>query len=190
MRKAMVLIAVASLLALCCTWALSLPMEHSYRPINPQPGWPEGLADLLLSQQEVYGYLDFHYVNFQDYHYYAGDAGAFNEFVERYSKLKDTPLTLILHCGRGMTGGFDVPDKTTIPADWRVAISPTITPGGAIDGRASIRIVVTLELWGGGQVRLDDAKVPSNVEVKAGPEIEQVEKFTADREAARAKTGP
>ena len=180
MRKAMVLIAVASLLALCCTWALSLVVEHSYRPVNPQPGWPEGLADLLLSQQEVYGCSHFH-----DYYYYAGDARGFNQFVERYSKLKDTPLTLILHCGRGMTGGFDVPDKTTIPADWRVAISPTITPGGAIDGRASIRIVVTLELWGGGQVRLDDAKVPSNVEVKAGPEITQVEKFIAEHRAKR-----
>jgi hypothetical protein len=172
MRKAMVLIAVASLLALCCTWALSLVVEHSYRPVNPQPGWPEGLADLLLSQQEVYGYSHFH-----DYYYYAGDARGFNQFVERYSKLKDTPLTLILHCGRGMTGGFDAPGKTTIPADWRVVIIYKAT--------TPRELVVTLELWGGGQVRLDDAKVPSNVEVKAGPEITQVEKFIAEHRAKR-----
>ena len=178
MKKAVVTIMVVGLTLSCCASLLSLAMEYRSEPVTQQPTWPDGLADLLNSRERVYGY----FVNFSDYFYYSGDAKAFNSFVERYSKLQGTPLIVILHYGRGVTGSFDPKGETTIPFDWKVSVD--VLPGLAGAARGPSPRAARVELWLGGQVDLKEVQIPLNVILKSGGEIE---KFIADHEARRTQ---
>ena len=179
MKKATFLAAAAGLILACSTCAFSLAMEYGPEPIVQPSSWPEGLADVLNSKSRVYGYL----VNSQDLLYYSGDAATLNSFIKQLSELKDTPLTLVLHPGRGVT--TTLMEKSAIDYDWMVALTPQWstgplphTPAGAI---------AKIELWLGGNVALDKVVVPLNIEVKSGGEIEQ---FVAKHKSAQAADAP
>jgi len=153
-------------------------------PMGQQPDWPAGLADLVNSAGRVYG----HWVNANDWFFYAGDTDDFNEFLKRYSKLKDTPLTLVLHSGKGKTGHLGDPEKNT-EYDWEVKVfrrgwhpeappDPTVTKQG---------YVIKVEVWLGGAPELDEISVPPNVKVKSAEENDKFTKFVADHDARRAQ---
>ncbi len=123
-------------------WCISVfPMggEHPAGvPMGQQPDWPAGLADLLNSAGRVYGY----WVNANDWFFYAGDTDDFNDFLKRYSKLKDTPLTFVLHSARGKTGHLGYGEEK-IDYDWEVKLfrrgwhpeappDPTVTRQGYV----------------------------------------------------------
>lgn len=165
-------ILAVALIGIALVWsifALPVMIEHDLgRPVDEQPGWPEGLAKLLNREGRVYGY----WCNGTDRFCYAGDAEAFNEFVEGYARLKDTPLIVILHAGREEGGD----ENHRIPYDWLVHVEFETWPTGE-------RVCeVILELWVGGQVELDKVNVPLNVKVKSGREIER---FIAEHEEKR-----
>jgi len=165
----------------------AFPMRRVYSPGVPmgqQPDWPAGLADLLNSAGRVYGY----WVNANDWFFYAGDTDDFNEFLKRYSKLEDAPLTLVLHPGKGETGHLGDPQKKT-EYDWELKVfhrgwhpeappDPTVTKQG---------YVIKVEVWLGGAPELDEISVPPNVKVKSAEENEKFTKFVADHDAKRAQ---
>ena len=142
------------------------------RPIVQQTDWPAGVADVLNSQKPVYAF----FVNFQDNYYYSGDAAAFNDFMARYAELSGIPHTLVLHCGRG-----EVKDRIADSADgqpsyafdWYVFVVPPMIPDGGLDKSSPYKRYVTVNLYLGCNIQLSDIKVPGNVTVKPGKEIDQ-----------------
>ncbi len=165
----------------------ALPMGGDHpagEPIGQHPEWPAGLADLLNSGGRVHGY----WVNANDWFFYAGDTEALNEFLQKYSRLKGTPLTLVLRPGRGLTGELGGGEKN-IAYDWEVQVrrrgwsreglpDPTGEKGG---------YVVIAEVWAEGQIKLSKVEVPLNVKVKWGDANEQLTKFVAAHEARRKR---
>jgi len=122
--------------------------------------------------------------------FFRGDHEAFNEMLEQYGKMgdslkryidsKDTPLTLIVHPGRGNTAsaGGGIARRRNIPFDWEI----TVRKLGTLLPATEQRYRVTVDVWVGAEVELDKVKVPQNVDVKSGGEIER---FIAEHEAKR-----
>jgi len=136
-------------------------------PVAQNKHWPAGLAEVLNGGGRVYGYLFFPGNRF----FFAGDTEAFNQFLNQYARLKDTPLNLVLHPGLGKArrlGG-----KGEIPFDWKV------------DVLRRSKYVVIVEVWLGGGVQLSELKVPANVKVGSGSEIA---KFVGAHQAKREQT--
>jgi hypothetical protein len=182
MRKAAILSVVASMALTCAVAAFGVAMEYPKGQRVVLPGWPRasGLEDLVNRDGRVYGYL----INSDDYFFFAGDTRDFNAFVAEYAKLKDTPLLLVLHPGKGETGQFGPSDSDEKQSfDWEVSVlmwarHPELAD---IASGEEPRHVVILDLWLGGQVELDKVKVPLNIQVKSGGEIEN---FIAARKKA------
>jgi len=152
--------------------------NHPPEPVHQQDEWPAGLAELLNREERVHGY----WVNANDFFFFAGDTDAFNEFLEQYAALKNTPLRLALHPGVGMTGSLS--GEKNIPFEWRVSVEkwhsdPSKAP-----------TLVTMGLWLGGLVKLDKIKVPLNVEVKSGGEIERFVAEHSEHEARGKAKSP
>ncbi|MBP6965217.1 MAG: hypothetical protein KBC96_12515 [Armatimonadetes bacterium] len=166
-RFGALLITIISCSALVCPPAFALASEYDLNQrIGQQPEWPGGVADLLNSQKPVYAY----FVNLQDNFYYSGDAAAFNSFMERYSKLEAVPHTLVLHCGKGEVKAFMEPK--THAFDWHVFVVPPMIPDGGLDKTSPYKRYVTVNLYLGCGIQLSEIKVPGNVTVKPGKEID------------------
>ena len=188
MKKAIVAIAVVFISVTCCVWVFGVVTMGHHPPGVPvagSPDWPEGTKELVNREGRISGYWSDGFGARTDSLFFAGDTDAFNEFVAQYAMLKDTPLTLVLHPGRGLPRS---PWDKEIPFEWKVhilhldpypAAPEAATPVGELDIRSLIvpeearTDVVTVNLYLGGQVELDKVKVPLNVEVKSGGEIEQ-----------------
>lgn len=181
MKKTIVPMAVVFISLMCCIWVFRLAMEYPPgRPVGRASYWPEGLGQLVDRENRVHGF----FVNASDFFYFTGDVNAFNEFLEQYAMLKDTPLRLVLHAGRGMAGSPWDEDKE-IPFEWQVSAFGWGWPEEKypeVPATDETESVVMMDLWLGGRVELDEVKVPLNVEVKSGGEIER---FTATHEARR-----
>lgn len=171
MRKTVASVVVVFVSLACCLGVLGLAMEYpAGQPVGWCPDWPEGLWGLLNREDRVHGF----FVNANDFCFFSGDTSAFNEFLAQYAKLEGTPLTLVLHPGRGLAGSpWD--EKKTIPFEWQVNILRRGWDPRAPEATSpeDSEYVVTVELWLGGQVELKKVEVPLNVEVKSSGEIEQ-----------------
>lgn len=177
-RQAVRLILGCIAMAACCTVALALGASHpNDRPCSNKD-WPAGLSDIVNTKARVCGF----FVNANDWFYFKGDTKAFNSVLAAYGKLKDTPLLLVLHPGRGTAREPWDKGKGT-PCEWSVEVirrgwgAPEAKPG------ETGKYVVTLHLWLGGDVSLEELDVPLNVNVRSGTEIE---KFVAEHEAKQS----
>ena len=179
MRTALMAAVVAGVTMTCCSGAFPMAAEYQPGTMVQQPGWPEGLVDLLNSQKFAYA----HWVNSIDHFYYSGDTKAFNEFLERYSKLPQQELfaggphrTLVLHVGAGQTKTFG---GKPVTYDWSLACSNL----GAFGPEGKhLPTGLELEVWIGCHIQLDQLKVPASIELKPGGEIE---KFIEGHQAAQ-----
>lgn len=190
LRYMTLLLLVFGLAAVICTSALGLAGEIDVsRPVVQQTDWPAGVADLLNLQKPVYAF----FVNSQDNFYYSGDAAAFNAFMEEYAKLEGIPHTLVLRCGKG-----EVKDRIQNPAgsplttyafDWYVFVVPPMIPDGGIAKDSPYQRYVTVNLYVGCNIRLDDIKVPANVKVVSGGEIENFIKKQLARSTPETSSG-
>ncbi len=168
MRKSVVSIAVIVVSVVWCSPALPWAVGHmSGVPVAQQPGWPAGLAELLNGEGRVYGY----WLNGSDFFYYQGDTEAFNAFVAKYARLKGSPLKLVLHGGRGKADRLGA--GGTIPYDWEVKVlwrrpQPS-APREANREKSGYDVLV--ELWLGGEIKLNELDIPSEVKVESGGEI-------------------
>jgi len=178
MKKATFSFVLVLMSLIWCIGAFPWGGGHGKEPVFHRE-WPAGLSDLVNRECRMYGY----WVNANDWFFFAGNAEVFNEFVKAYARLKDTPLTLVLHAGRGRTGRLGYGEKK-IEFDWEIkALLRGWHPEAPPDPRSDKPgYVIIVEVWLGGQVDLDKVKVPLNVEVKSGGEIE---KFISGHEAKR-----
>ena len=171
---------VAVTLASCGAMALAMCGDLSPNfPVVNKPGWPTGLAALLNWPDRVDGY----FAGFSEHYLYHGNARSFNDFLVDYAALKDKPLVLVLHPGRGTSEKLWGRDNKRVqaPFEWEVQLLPVVVPG-------DIMHTIQVDLWLGGDVSLDELDVPENIEVQSGKEIEQfIAKHEANRGAEKAK---
>ena len=174
-RFHLTLCAACLALAAAASPALGMGADHpNDRPVSHEE-WPEGLAELINTKARVCGF----FINASDWFYFKGDTKAFNAILVAYAKLKDTPLKLVLHPGRCRAKPPWDKGKGT-PCEWSVAVirrgwgAPKAKPG------ETDMYVVTMGLWLGGDVALDDLDVPLNVNVESSREIET---FIVDHQA-------
>ncbi|HUU92158.1 MAG TPA: hypothetical protein VM238_13235 [Phycisphaerae bacterium] len=177
-RQAVRLILGCIAMAACCTVALALGASHPNDQTCSNKEWPAGLSDIVNTKARVCGF----FVNANDWFYFKGDTKAFNGVLAAYGKLKDTPLLLVLHPGRGTAREPWDKDKS-VPCEWSLTIqrrgwgAPEPKPG------ETGKYVVALHLWLGGDVALEELDVPLNVEVQSGAEIER---FVAEHQAKQS----
>ncbi len=185
MRKAAGFSAVLLLILALCTPGVPRVAEISPgQPLRGLGDWPDEVRELVNSQGRMYGY----FFNAVGRLFFAGDNDDFNWFLERYAGLKDSPKKLILHCGPGKTKRFGRNEE--IAFDWQVSISPVVRRGSAPEARPERTYVVTVGLWLGGQVVLDNVNVPTNVLVQTDEKAktdEAIAKFIAAYERGREK---
>jgi len=117
--------------------------------------------------------------------YYSGNVKQLNEFLRDFTLLKsqplskDVPLRVILHPGRAAP----VAGKSY---DWRMCWD---MGWGELEAGKNLvaRYVVTgIHVWLGGNVKLDELKVPAAIEVSSGGEIES---FIKKHKRVRSNAG-
>jgi len=177
-RSYLMLGAVGLALTMTAVPALGLGGSHPNGQACHHAEWPDGLKEIVNDKARVCGY----FVNASDWFYFKGDTKAFNAVVVAYAKLKDTPLKLVLHPGRRRAKAPWDEDEGT-PCEWSIAV---IRRGwGAPEARPDEtgKYVVTLHLWLGGDVALDQIDVPLNVDAESGGEID---KFVVTHQAKQS----
>lgn len=131
--------------------------------------WPKGVAALANREDRIGG----HWINASDWFHYAGDAKAFNEFLQQYAKTQGTPLTLVLGSVNELVGALGSAASTSY--DWELSVV----------GWGQASATVTLPL--GGRIRLRDINVPANVEVTfigfTGKQSREIDEFLAKHKA-------
>ena len=158
-------LAVFTVLFFAAPEVFGLGSDHPKGPVAGHDHWPQGLKELANREDRVHGF----WVNEVDVFFYAGDTQAFNQFLEAYAKLPNTSLTIVIHPGaKNARSPWDKQDRD-LPAQWSLH-----TGGDSKDGR----FVTRVDLWPGSRIRLEDVRVPANVEAASGGEIER---FVAER---------
>jgi hypothetical protein len=143
--------------------ALALGADYSKQDLASK-------GQLVKGQKPVHGY----WVNWEDVFFYAGDTAAFNQFVAAYSKTKNARLRVVIHAGaRKARSPWDKADRD-IAADWSLYVWNT---GAPVAG--SKPAPTQVDVWLGSRIKLDELRIPANVEVASGGEIE---KFVAKRQ--------
>jgi hypothetical protein len=171
-------------LALSC-WALTAPeafalgSDHPEGPVAGNESWPEGLKVLANWQNRVHGY----WVNETDVFFYAGESGAFNKFMEGYSKLKNTGLRVVVHAGaKKARSPWDKAERD-IPVAW--SLHASFSPlDKVVVPNAGDRFYTRVDVWLGSRLKLEDLRIPAAVEVVSGGEIE---KFIAEHRSQQKK---
>jgi hypothetical protein len=115
------------------------------------PQWPEGLADVVNFAGRVHG----HWVNANDEFFYRGDTRAFNDFLKRYAKVKDTPLRVVIHGDRRRRSRL-WGDEPKIPYDWKLLLLRRGWGAPPASSGTPGNYVVTIDVWVDGQVDLDE----------------------------------
>ncbi len=159
-------------LAVCAATALGLGADHpADQPVGGSSGWPPALLDLVNSKGRVGGF----FVNANDWFFFQGDAKAFNAWLEKYAALKDTPLRLVLHPSRATDRRpWSKEGEARLPVDWQVdVINREGMRVGFQEKPVKAGYDVTVHVFLGGQVGLDDLDVPLGVSVESGGEIEE-----------------
>lgn len=130
----------------------------------------EELSTLANLPNRAHGY----FLNWTDVFFYEGDTEAFNRFAADYGKLEKTTLRVVLHPGaKRAQSPWDKAERN-IPVEWM------LTCGGSRNGKKDSHI----DLWLGGRVKLEEVRIPDNIEVASGGEIEQ---FLAKRPKRQTK---
>jgi hypothetical protein len=101
--KAIAIAAAAALLALPATALALAEVTVGNAPMVKQPGWAEGVLDVVNLQSRVYAV----WVNGNENFFYQGDARALNEALRKYAAVKAGERRLVLLPGRQQTQSLD-----------------------------------------------------------------------------------
>ena len=195
-RKMPAVLAAVVALWGCAALALNeISLYPKGEPVGGVSDWPEGLKELVNIDDRVGGYaiqsdtLGGYPSYSDDVFYFRGDAKAFAKFLDQYAKLKDTPLRLVLHPGRGMN--LKPGDSKGDPIDWSLTVWSRAWHEIPETGKTPVQkgYDITVDLYLGGNIDLKDLEVPLEIEVQSGGEIEQ---FIAHHQAKQSlvKPGP
>jgi hypothetical protein len=163
MRQLILLLAVLTY----CEHALAMGGSHGTKPVNLSDSH---LSELANRPGRVGGY----WVNSNDWFYFAGDTKALNDFLRRYAELKGTPLVLVIHPGKAPAERC-VGDLFAEPYDWKLdsmysAFTRDKQWFQKSDGDQWSRVAI-VQAWLGGNIRLDELDVPTNIKVRPGGDI-------------------
>jgi hypothetical protein len=125
--------------------------------------WSEELIEVLETESLVMGMSG----PIKDWYVYcAGDTRDLNLFLQAYARVPDAPLKLVLHPGNRSVNNPPVgkPVKEAIDVDWLLHIEKKL----GIDETQRISV----DVWLGGNIELEDLVVPKNIDVQSGGEIE------------------
>jgi hypothetical protein len=154
--------------ALTAPEAFALGSDHPKGPVDGNELWPDGLKELANRSDRVHGY----WVNETDVFFYDGDSKALNEFMDGYSKLKNTALRVVIHAGaRKARSPWDKTERD-IPVAWILAASSSPLDKAVVQN-AGGRFYTRVDVWLGSRLKLDDLRIPAAVEVVSGGEIEK-----------------
>ncbi len=176
--------AILVVFALVC-WALlvreafGLGSDHPQGPVAGNKGWPAGLKELANRRERVHGF----WVNETDVFFYDGDTRAFNRFLEAYGKLNNTALRVVLHPGLSKARSPWDKAERDIPVAWSLHASFSPLDGLPAPNAAG-QFYTRIDVWLGSRLRLEELRIPSNVTVASGGEIER---FIAGRQGQRKK---
>jgi hypothetical protein len=136
----------------------------------------------VAGQTPVHGY----FVNWEDVFYFAGDAKAFNQFVDAYSKFKDVKLQVVIHAGTTTASSPWDKAPRDLPADWSFYVWNTGMPlsDKPADKPVGNPAPTRVDVWVGTRLKLQDLRIPANLEVEAAkgvPPGGEIEKFVAER---------
>ena len=184
-------------------WSFSLPQPER----GHQSFWPEGLKDAVRHPGYVGGE---HFVapGWGGGHesttlHYRGDAESFNRFLAAYAKLDAPRLTVTIHPGvpdpydtanTRISPGSNSPEFK--PYDWRLSVNgsqdPNVLRAGRGLGPDDWRVHVRIDFWAGGNIAIDDVRVPPGMTVEAGGEIGAfIARYAAEESRrADAETAP
>lgn len=84
-------------------------------PVVQQPGWAEGVIDVVNLKSRVYS----QWVNGNENFFYRGDARALNDALGRFAAVKDDGRRLVLLPGPGKTHTFG---RTPLAFDWQLHV--------------------------------------------------------------------
>ena len=126
-------------------------------------------GQLVKGQVPVHGFM----VNWEDVFFYSGDTADFNRFIEAYSKLENLEHRIVIHAGtKKARSPWDKEDRN-IPVGWSYYVWNTgPVPKGGKPAPAKV------DVWLGSRIKLEELRIPANVEVVSGGEIE---KFVGER---------
>jgi hypothetical protein len=184
-RKMPAVLAAAIAVASCAAIALAMGGDHPKGlPVGGTSGWPEGLKELVNIDARVDGF----FFDSDDVFYFRGDAKAFAKFLDQYAKIKDTPLRLVLHPGRGMNTK-PWTDSKAEPIDWSLTTEDRAWHAIPEAGKKPTQkgYDITVHLYLGGNISLEELDVPLEIEVQSGGEIEQ---FIAHHQAKQSLVKP
>ncbi len=154
----------AALAATAAGSACALASEHpAGQTLNAASNWPDGLMELVNCKERVYGY----FVNFWDYFYFEGDTASLNAFLQKLGDIRHPQPVVTIHPGTGMA--HKLAREETFQYDWSLSTLPEGTP--VADRKTQTGL--SLDVWLGDGISLDDLKVPLSIEVRSGGEIEQ-----------------
>jgi len=153
--------------------------------------WPDGLKDLLDTKTRIGGLLANRKARFE----YAGGVAKFNEFVSGFSRLKVDSLHVEIHAGPRLK----LDDERI---DWRVTVQnelhghlaaimdKTRDETSLAKAIASVahnrKYRVVIHVWLSDEIGVDDLRIPQNIAVKSGGEIE---KFIQEHQNLPTKNG-
>jgi hypothetical protein len=140
--------------------------------------WPEGLKELLDTKTRIGGSLTVSRARFE----YAGGTTKFNEFLSGFSRLKVDSLHVEIHAGPR-------PKMADVRIDWRVTVQNDLCerieaildklgdetgPAKAITSVGhDHKYQVVIHVWLSDEIAADDLRVPQNIAVTSGGEIEK-----------------
>ena len=115
---------------------LALGMEtFGNAPAVKQPGWAEGVIDVVNLKSRVYS----QWVNGNESFFYRGNAQALNESIRKFAEVKDDVRRLILLPGSGRTHSFD---RKPIDFDWQLHVPSGIYRAVAKEKHAVMTVYV------------------------------------------------
>jgi len=166
--------ALLTLLLPAIVWGLGA--DHPPGPIGGTGAWPQELKALVNTDNRVHGF----FVNGEDILFFRGNTAKLNEFLTKYSKLQNVKHQVVLHPGElDVRSPWDKVPRD-IQGDWRVY-------AGSRLGKKE-PFAVRVEIWLGGQVKLEELRVPANITVSSGGEIEAfVEKHKQAQKSEQSK---
>ena len=179
--------AIVVMMLLVPSVAQGMGADYSKNPVKNDK-WPTGLAELVNAGNLVHGY----FVNWEDIFFFRGDTAGLNEFLAKYARLPDTTLRVVIHPGRlHVRSPWDKKPRDIV-ADWKLYASPLTRDPERAGKFKPGPFVTRLDVWLGGSVKLSELRVPDNVSVESGGEIEAFVNAhrAAQGPATRPATGP
>ena len=126
--------------------------DHEPGDLPRHHAWVDGIHDAVNQPCRVHGF----WINWSDTLFYKGSNAELRKMTKKLANARGTTTEVVVHAGKGIAKS-PWSKKPVDTADWSVTIA-----GNSI----------TVDIWLGGSVTLDQLDLPKNVNIQTGGEIE------------------